>query len=240
LEEYDELIGETPDFMHSSALDLASLGGPGSELSTGLILTWRDKLVFGLEPRAVPLGAMGQPGIKAFVGIGGHLDPGERWVDAVVREALEEASCPVSLGDSPVTYLCRQGRPPHPIAYSWSESHRPLLVWIATFDLRRGPDERQVPVTLVNAVFRAAALGQPAPGAEIQALILLDQDALLYTYNRPRPLGELLERSAQLIGNPIPSSTLVAPGGSAFFYAQWLAWQEGQPMDAANDPDSGY
>jgi 8-oxo-dGTP pyrophosphatase MutT (NUDIX family) len=240
LEEYHELIGETPEFVHGNNLDLTSLGGLGSELSTGLVLTWRDSLVFGLEPRALPLGAMGQTGVAAFVGIGGHLDPGERWVDAVAREALEEAGCPVSLGDSPVTYLCRQDRPPCPIAYSWEEPHRPLLVWVATFDLRRGPDQRRVPVTLVNPVFRAAALCRPQPGAEIQALLLLDQATLLYTYREPRPLGELLARGAQLIGNPMPPSTLVAPGGSAYFYAQWLAWQEEQSLDAADESDPGY
>jgi 8-oxo-dGTP pyrophosphatase MutT (NUDIX family) len=237
LEDYSELIGETPEFVRSNSLDLASLGGPGRELSTGLILTWRGKLVFGLEPRAIPLGAMGQPDIAAFVGVGGHLDPGERWVDAVVREASEEASCSISLGDSPVTYLCRQDQSPCPIAYAWSESHRPLLVWIATFDLRRGPDRQRVPVTLVTAVFRAAALSRPAPGAEMQALLLVDRDALLYAYHQPRPLGELLDRGAQLIGNRLPPSTLVAPGGSAYFYAQWLAWQEEKPVGGVDDPD---
>jgi 8-oxo-dGTP pyrophosphatase MutT (NUDIX family) len=218
-------------------LDLTTLGGPGAELSTGLILTWRGKLVFGLEPRAIPLGAMGQPGISAFVGIGGHLDPGERWVDAVAREAIEEANCSISLGDSPVTYLCRQDLPPCPVAYSWREPQRPLLVWVATFELRRGPDRLRVPVTLVTTVFRAAALGQPSPGAEIHTLLVMDQDALLRTYRRPRPLGELLDQGAQLLGTPAPSGTLVAPGGSAYFYAQWLAWQEERSVDTAHDPD---
>jgi 8-oxo-dGTP pyrophosphatase MutT (NUDIX family) len=240
LEEYTELIGETPELVSGASLDLACLGGPGSELSTGLVLTWRGKLVFGLEPRAVPLGAMGQGGISAFVGIGGHLDPGERWVDAVVREAIEEANCSISLGDSPVTYLCRQDRLPCPIAYSWKEPHRPLLVWVATFDLRRGPEQRRVPVTLVTTVFRAAALAQPEPGAEIRALLLMDQEALLHTYQRPRPLDELLDRGARLIGNPPPSGTLVAPGGSAYFYAQWLDWQEERPTDTADDFDPGH
>jgi ADP-ribose pyrophosphatase YjhB (NUDIX family) len=239
LEEYTELIGETPEFVSGNSLDLASLGGPGSELSTGLILTWHGKLVFGLDMRAIPLGAMGQPGIAAFVGIGGHLDPGERWEDAVTREALEEANCSISLGDSPVTYLCQQERLPCPIAYSWNESHRPLLVWIATFELRRGPDRCRVPVTLITAVFRAAALGQPTPGAEMHALLMMDQDTLRFTSHRPRPLGELLDRGAQLIGNRISPGTMVAPGGSAYFYAQWLAWQEEKPMEITDDSDPG-
>jgi 8-oxo-dGTP pyrophosphatase MutT (NUDIX family) len=240
LEEYDALIGETPELVQTSDLDLTTLGGPGAELSTGLILTWRGKLVFGLEPRAVPPGAMGQPGVLAFVGIGGHLDPGERWVDAVAREAIEEANCSISLEDSPVTYLCRQDLPPCPVAYSWWEPQRPLLVWVATFELRRGPDRHRVPVTLITTVFRAAALGQPSPGAEIQALLLMGQDTLLTAYHEPQPLGELLEQGAQLIGNPMLPSTLVAPGGSAYFYAQWLAWQEQKTMDAPNDPDPRY
>ncbi len=230
LEDFSELIGDGPEpawrASPSDGLDLASLGGPGAELSTGLILTWRDRLVFGVEPRAIPLGAQGQTDIAAFVGIGGHLDPGERWADAVTREALEEAGCAISLGDSPVTYLCRQDRVPRPIAYSWTEPHRPLLVWTATFNLRRGPEAQRVPVRMVTVVFRAAALGRPAPGAEIQALLLMDHDALLRTFHKPRPLGELLGQGVELRGQPLPPDRLLAPGGSAYFYAQWLAWQE--------------
>ena len=157
------MIGETPALVQGDTLELPDLGGPGAELSTGLILTWRDRLVFGLEPRAIPLGAQGREDVAAFTGIGGHLDPGERWTQAVVREALEEACCPVSLGDSAVTYFCEQERTPVPIAYRWAEAYRPLLVWRAVFNLRRGPNRERVPVTMVNAVFRAGRVGPPGP-----------------------------------------------------------------------------
>jgi 8-oxo-dGTP pyrophosphatase MutT (NUDIX family) len=164
LVEHHELIGGTTEFVRNSNLDLASLGGPGSELSTGLILTWRDKLVFGVEPRAIPLGAMGQPGITAFVGIGGHLDPGERWGDAVVREALEEANCSVSLVDSPVTYLCLQDQTPSPIAHAWAS---PAPAGRATRPERPDQQRRHY---LVNAVFRRGARSTGArrdPGAAL-------------------------------------------------------------------------
>lgn len=229
-EDFSDLIGDAPEPAWGASpgaeLDLATLGGAGAELSTGLILTWRDRLVFGVEPRAIPLGAQGRADIAAFVGIGGHLDPGEQWAAAAAREAFEEAGCAISFGDSPVTYLCQQDHVPRPIAYSWSEPHRPLLVWTATFHLRRGPQAQRVPVCLVTVVFRAAALGRPAPGAEIQTLLLMDHDTLLCTFHEPRPLGELLGRGAALLGQPLPPDSLVAPGGSAYFYAQWLAWQE--------------
>lgn len=225
MDDYSELIGDVPELVRGDGLALADLGGPRAELSTGLILTWRDRLVFGLDLRAVPLGAKGQNGIIAFTGIGGHLDPGEGWTQAVVREAQEEACVAVALGDSAVTYLCREGATPQPIAYRWAEPYRPLLVWVATFNLRRGPNRERMPVTMVTAVFRGAALGRPAPSAEISGLLLMDPDTLAQAYAAPRPLGELQARGAQLIGPALPLETLLAPGGSAYFYAQWLGWQ---------------
>jgi hypothetical protein len=226
MDDCNDLTGELPALVQGDTLDLAELGGSGAELSTGLILTWREKLVFALVPDALPLGGQGQQGVLAFVGVGGHLDPGESWVQAVVREAMEEASCPIGLGDSAVTYLCREGQTPRPIAYRWTEAYRPLLVWVATFMLRRGPECRRVPTTLVNAVFRAAALERPSPGAEVAGLLVLDQETLLHSLAAPRPVGDLLTHGAQVLGRPLPADTLVAPGGSAYFYAQWLAWQE--------------
>jgi len=224
-DDYSEMIGETPALIRGDSLELPDLGGPGAELSTGLILTWRDRLVFGLEPRAIPLGAQGREDVAAFTGIGGHLDPGERWTQAVVREALEEACCPVSLGDAAVTYFCEQDRTPAPMAYRWTEAYRPLLVWRAIFNLRRGPNRERMPITMVNAVFRAAALGRPTPSAEMYALFLVDRETLLHTYAEPRPLGELLAMGAEVVGQSLPPETLLAPGGSAYFFAQWLAWQ---------------
>lgn len=224
-DDYSDLIVDAPALVRGETLDLADLGGPHAELSTGLILTWRDKLVFGLEPRAIPLGARGRTDVAAFTGIGGHLDPGETWSQAVVREAMEEACVPVSLGDSAVTYLCREDRTPSPIAYRWIEPQRPLLVWVAVFNLRRGPNRERIPVTMVNTVFRAAALSRPAPSAEMHALITMDRETLLHSFVEPRPLAELQDMGAELVGHSLSPETLVAPGGSAFFYAQWLAWQ---------------
>lgn len=225
MDDFSEMTGDAPELIRGNERELADLGGPDAELSTGLILTWQGKLVFGLEPRAIPLGARGGTNIAAFTGIGGHLEPGETWSAAVAREALEEACISVALSDSPVTYFCQEGERPRPLAYRWAEPVRPLLVWRAVFQLRRGPNRELRPVTMVNAVFRAAALGKPQPSAEMYALIALDGDTLLHAYAQPRPLGELTARGAQVLGQTLPPDALVAPGGSAFFYAQWLAWQ---------------
>ncbi|GEM_PF-1988790 len=225
-----DLAGQDLEPNGHNLLHLTELGGPGAELSTGLVLTWEDRLVFGLDPDAHPLGAQGQAAVLAFVGIGGHLNPGESWSQAVTREALEEAGCPIALDDSPVTYWCRPTAVPRPITYCWDEACRPLLVWTASFKLRRGPEQRRVPVMIVSAVFRAAALRRPAPGAEIAALVTMDTATLLCTYAAPQTVGELLARGAQIIGRPPAPETLLAPGGSAYFYAQWLDWQAGRSL----------
>lgn len=219
------LTGGSPEVRHEKPLDLAALGGSDAELSTGLILAWQDRLIFGLDPNAAPLGARGNADVLAFVGIGGHLDPGENWGQAVVREALEEASCQIELADSPITYWCSQDADPRPIAYHWTEPFRPLLVWTATFHLRRGPQRQRRPVNMVTAVFRADAQCQPTPNAEISALLVMDEAILLHAFTAPRPLRELLDTGAQLIGESPGCDTLLAPGGTAFFHAQWLAWR---------------
>jgi 8-oxo-dGTP pyrophosphatase MutT (NUDIX family) len=225
-DDYSDLHGDHRDLMPAGTLRLEDLAGPGAELSTGLVLTWRRQLVFAFDPRAKALGSQGCEHALAFVGVGGHLDPGEGWEQAVAREAMEEANCPISIGDSPVTYLCRQGSAPTPITYRWAERERPLLVWIATFELRRGPDRALTPVTIVNAVFRAAALGRPSPGSEVKGLLLLDQETLVHTFAAPRTLADLQARGAQVIGEAPSPDVLLAPGGSAYFLAQWLAWQD--------------
>ncbi len=225
-DEYSDLYGEGFKLMAASDLRIDDLGDPGAERSTGLILAWRQRLVFAIDSGAEPLGKRGHEPALAFVGIGGHLERGEGWEQAVAREALEEANCPIAIGDSPVTYLCRPEERPCPLAHRWREPHRPLLVWIANFSLHRGPRRELTPVTMVTSVFRAAALGRPEPGSEIDALLLLDQETLLATYRAPQPLSALLARGAEIIGRAPAADAYLAPGGTAYFLAQWLAWQE--------------
>jgi len=76
-DDYSEMIGEMPALVRGGIADLAELGGPKTALITGLILMWRDRLVFAytqctfrLGPPSVPLGAQDRDDIAAFVGIG--------------------------------------------------------------------------------------------------------------------------------------------------------------------------
>jgi 8-oxo-dGTP pyrophosphatase MutT (NUDIX family) len=218
VDDYSELASDdVPALIRGEAVDPASLGGPGAELSTGLALAWHRHLVFGTGQGARDPADRRPEENRSFVAIGGHLEPGEGWYAAVQREAREEAGCKIALGDSPVTYLCRDGYVPQPIALQWYEEYRPLLIWIATLSLPREPQHALRSVTMVTAVFRAAALSRPHPSGEHTSLLMLDWDVLREVYSRPLMWADLRARGALIIGQePLPETTLVAHGSAHF------------------------
>jgi 8-oxo-dGTP pyrophosphatase MutT (NUDIX family) len=229
LDDYSELSGfdDEPAFAGGHTLDPASLGGPGAELSTGLVLTWQNRLVFGIMSRHLAAAAAGQSDNLPFIAIGGHLQAGEGWCAAAQREAHEEAGCDVSLGDSPLTYLCQADQVPTPVALDWHEPYRPLLIWVASITLQRAGDAAPHPVTMVNAVFRAAALDRPFPADDMATLLLVDWETLRDLHVAPRSWAALTARGARVIGQELPEDSLLVPHGSAFYLGQWLAWQDG-------------
>jgi hypothetical protein len=59
-----------------------------------------------------------------------------------------------------------------------------------------------------------------------RTLLLIDHAALLATYRAPQTVEALIALGARFIGLLPPGGALLAPGGTACFLAQWLAWQE--------------
>jgi 8-oxo-dGTP pyrophosphatase MutT (NUDIX family) len=209
---------------------IEELGPPGADRSTGLILHWRDRLLFAVLS-AHQWHDTTEGKLAHFVGIGGHLEAGESWGEAVRREAQEEAGVAVDLLSPAETWLLREDDVPQDItaALTWPDAPRPLFVWSAVF--RFGPPSNQQVRHFVNAVFEATLPDdvEPHPSAEVPAILALTEAQLRQTAIHPTPLGTLLDGGARIwASQPIPHTTLMAPLGTAQWYDVWL-----QERDAA-------
>ena len=203
---------------------IEQLGPADADHSTGLILRWRDRLLFAIEPIRQWHDGDDEP-LTRFVGIGGHLEPGETWGEAVRREAIEEASLHVSLCQPERTYLLREGDRAQDItlALEWPDPPRPLFIWSAHFFFGRPPNEHAR--HFVNAVFLADVpdAANPCPTAEMPAVLALSEAQLLQAAVRPVLLSDLMAGGAILWeSEAIPRAARLIPGGSAQWYAVLL------------------
>jgi 8-oxo-dGTP pyrophosphatase MutT (NUDIX family) len=203
---------------------IEQLGPPEADHSTGLVLHWQGRLLFAVES-CNHWRDKGVTQLAQFVGIGGHLEPGETWAQAVRREALEESSLAVTLLSPERTYLLRDDCAVEDVtaALEWPDPPRPYFIWSAAYRFGRPPNERTR--HFVNAVFLAAAPDnvEARPAAEVPAIVVLTEAQLRRTSASPIPLADLLAEEALVWeSEPIPHSLLLTPGGSAQWYAALL------------------
>ena len=202
-------------------MKIKELGPPGADHSTGLILHWRDRLLFALLPVSQwHDSSSGQ--VARVAGIGGHLEAGESWAQAVRREAREEAGVHITLRSPGETWLLRDDGTVQDITTSleWPTLPRPLFIWSARFGPPAGGRSRY----FVNAVFDAALARdvEPHPAAEMPAILALTKAQLHEMAERPTSLEKLLSEGAALWEQlPIPRTTLIAPWGTAWWYHLW-------------------
>ncbi len=160
-----------------------------------------------------------------FVGIGGHVEPGESWGEAVLREAREEAGLEVSLIAPEATYLLDDDGTVSDISaeLDWPDHPSPYFIWSATYG--SGPPSQERARHLVTAAFLATVPDdvEPRPLAEMPALLAVGEMHLCRPASEPIPLRDLLADGAHIWeSTAVPRSALLIPGGSAQWYAALL------------------
>ena len=211
------------------SIRIEDLAPDTADHSTGLILRWRGQLLFAVEPvhrwREVTDRSSAIVPLVRFVGIGGHVEAGESWRQAVLREAREEAGLEVSLVAPQATYLLGDDDTVIDVSaeLDWPDSPRPCFIWRAAQDLERPSPEHAV--RLVTAAFSAVGPDdvEPRPLAEIPAIVAISDTQLRRAAARPVCLRDLLADGARIWESaPIPRSALLVPAGSALGYAVLL------------------
>ena len=213
-----------------ASIKIEDLSSPDAEHSTGLILRWRGQLLFAVEParrwRQATPGASASVVFAHLIGIGGHVEPGESWGEAVLREAREEAGLTVSLAACGTTYLFSDDGAVSDISarLDWPDGPRPWFIWSMFPGFEPTPQVRLR--HLLTAVFAAVVPDdvEPHPGSEVPAIIAVSEAHVRRAVGQPACLGELMADGARIWeSTTVPRSALLVPAGSAYWYAMLLA-----------------
>lgn len=183
----------------------------GAEAGTGLALEDEEgRLLFFLagQKHNCP------PGESFFAGIGGHLEPGERWVDCARREALEEVSAEVELLSAPETWMLTTLGELR--VFDLTDEPRPLVL----YEMIHPPGTRRAGQVYRLVIYRGrlSAGALRLDPAEVGGVIALTREQLQRSLDAKLTLEEVA-----LVAGTAPPDTRIYPIGTALALAQLLA-----------------
>jgi len=191
----------------------------GAETGAGLALRHRGRYLFWLAGHRHGDSARG----TFFAGIGGHCEPGEGWLDCVVREVREELGAAVEIEDAARSVHIGRDLIPRPVALE--EHPRPLCVY-ELWNPRDAPfNKRRQDYTYYIVVYSATMDDsiEPQP-KDVTAILWLTPEQVVRTAHSPQTLASLLESGARLVATEsVPGEWPIRPQGTA--HALAVLWQ---------------
>ncbi len=172
---------------------------PDGRVSTGLLAYYEGFTVWGLSRQRywtkIPGGIL-----TGLIGIGGGQEPGENLIQAVKREALEEAGAGIEVqGRTPTVWAYEDGRSELRDLNDLLDEGEPspILIWqmdIPWIDDDRKPRKMQY----IAAVYLARFLSEPKPMAESPGMAFISGAQLLSLLDGPRLMSEMVTQGARL------------------------------------------
>lgn len=153
------------------------------------------------------------PGTLFYAGIGGHLEPGEGWLECVHREAREETGVDVVVYSSEYTwYLPQNGSP---ILVSVPDEPTPL----ALYEMIHPPNSPLAGEIYRIVIYRGKLCETPRnlPVDELRGVIALTEEQVIRAADEKPPLEQLLATGAALLieAEPVDRQTRLYPIGTA-------------------------
>ncbi len=204
---------------------------PDGRVSTGLLGWYDDRLVWAVGRRRYWRDAGGRT-LVPLIGVGGGQEDGESLIEAVQREALEEANAPIVLvgarrtvwvdGENAATAVDLAGQ--------LAGEPAPVLIWQVRARLI-GDAGVAKETGIICPVYEAIFGAEPTPGAETPALLFTYPRQVLALGSGPVPLEALLAGGASCGGPAPPREALLFLEGSPRYLARyWDKLERGDPQ----------